>query len=64
LIVLHTGLDLPPEQICHKLTEELPLLWIPSPDSFIQVEAIPLLGSGKLDLQGVRELAQARTQTR
>ena len=64
LIVLHTGLDLPPEQICHKLTEELPLLWIPSPDSFIQVEAIPLLGSGKLDLQGVRELAQARTQAR
>jgi acyl-[acyl-carrier-protein]-phospholipid O-acyltransferase/long-chain-fatty-acid--[acyl-carrier-protein] ligase len=63
LIVLHTRLEMPPEQICRKLTEELPPLWIPSPDSFIEVEAIPLLGTGKFDLQAVRELAQTRTQT-
>ena len=36
----------------------LPNLWIPSPDSFFEVEQIPVLGTGKLDLQAVRELAQ------
>ena len=29
----------------------LPPLWIPSPDSFRRVDAIPVLGTGKLDLQ-------------
>jgi acyl-[acyl-carrier-protein]-phospholipid O-acyltransferase/long-chain-fatty-acid--[acyl-carrier-protein] ligase len=53
-------LEIPPEQICRKLTEELPSLWIPSPDSFVEVEAIPLLGSGKLDLHAIRELAETR----
>ena len=60
LIVLHTGLAMTPEQICRKLAGELPLLWIPSPDSFVRVEAIPVLGSGKLDLCGVRRLAEQR----
>ena len=62
LIVLHTGLEMRPEQICQKLADELPPLWTPSPDSFVQVDAIPLLGSGKLDLAGVRRLARTRTQ--
>jgi acyl-[acyl-carrier-protein]-phospholipid O-acyltransferase/long-chain-fatty-acid--[acyl-carrier-protein] ligase len=37
----------------------LPPLWIPSPDSFHRVEAIPLLGTGKLDLKRLKELAIA-----
>ena len=57
LVVLHTGLPLPPEEICRRLVEKgLPPLWIPSPDSFRQVEAIPLLGTGKLDLKRLKEL--------
>jgi acyl-[acyl-carrier-protein]-phospholipid O-acyltransferase/long-chain-fatty-acid--[acyl-carrier-protein] ligase len=32
-------------------------LWIPSPDSFLQVEAIPLLGTGKLDLKALKQVA-------
>jgi acyl-[acyl-carrier-protein]-phospholipid O-acyltransferase/long-chain-fatty-acid--[acyl-carrier-protein] ligase len=60
LIVLHTGLDQPPEAIRrHLASVGLPPLWIPSQDSFYQVEAIPVLGTGKLDLKGVKDLALA-----
>jgi acyl-[acyl-carrier-protein]-phospholipid O-acyltransferase/long-chain-fatty-acid--[acyl-carrier-protein] ligase len=58
IVVLHTGLSLPPEEICRKLAEAgLPSLWIPAADGFRQVEKIPLLGTGKLDLKGVKDLA-------
>jgi len=33
-------------------------LWIPSPKDFFQVEAIPILGTGKLDLRAVKQLAE------
>ena len=60
LVVLHTGLVQPPDSIRrHLASEGLPPLWIPSPDSFYQVETIPVLGTGKLDLKRVKELAQA-----
>jgi acyl-[acyl-carrier-protein]-phospholipid O-acyltransferase / long-chain-fatty-acid--[acyl-carrier-protein] ligase len=58
LVVLHTGLSVPPEQLCRMLAEHgLPPLWIPSPDSYRQVESIPVLGTGKLDLKRVTQLA-------
>jgi acyl-[acyl-carrier-protein]-phospholipid O-acyltransferase/long-chain-fatty-acid--[acyl-carrier-protein] ligase len=61
LIVLHTGLDKPPEQICRELAAAgLPPLWIPSPDSFCHVDQIPVLGTGKLDLKGVKDLARKK----
>jgi len=60
LVVLHTELPEPPEKICRALAAEgLPPLWIPSPDSFRRVGAIPLLGTGKLDLRRVKEMALA-----
>jgi acyl-[acyl-carrier-protein]-phospholipid O-acyltransferase/long-chain-fatty-acid--[acyl-carrier-protein] ligase len=60
LIVLHTGLSKPPVQICRELAEAgLPPLWIPSPKSFREVEACPLLATGTLDLRRVKELARA-----
>jgi acyl-[acyl-carrier-protein]-phospholipid O-acyltransferase/long-chain-fatty-acid--[acyl-carrier-protein] ligase len=34
-----------------------PNLFIPSSDSFIKVESIPILGTGKLDLKGLKDLA-------
>ena len=62
LIVLHTGLGQPPEAICrHLASAGLPPLWIPSPNSFYQVEAIPVLGTGKLDLKQVKKLALAKS---
>jgi len=58
LIVLHTGMTEPPEQVCRLLgAAGLPPLWIPSPDSFRRVEDLPLLGSGKLDLRRVKQMA-------
>ena len=39
---------------------ELPNLWKPRADQFFRVEAFPLLGTGKLDLRKVRELAQVK----
>jgi acyl-[acyl-carrier-protein]-phospholipid O-acyltransferase/long-chain-fatty-acid--[acyl-carrier-protein] ligase len=59
IVVLHTGLDRTPESICHEMAASgVPSIWIPSADSFCQVETIPVLGSGKLDLRQVKALAE------
>jgi acyl-[acyl-carrier-protein]-phospholipid O-acyltransferase/long-chain-fatty-acid--[acyl-carrier-protein] ligase len=36
---------------------DLPALWKPRPDNFVRIEALPYLGTGKLDLRRLRELA-------
>jgi len=36
---------------------DLPNLWKPKAESFFRVEQFPLLGTGKLDLRGVKEIA-------
>jgi acyl-[acyl-carrier-protein]-phospholipid O-acyltransferase / long-chain-fatty-acid--[acyl-carrier-protein] ligase len=58
LVVLHT---LAPEElkaILEKLAAAgLPNLWTPRPNQFFFVEELPQLGSGKLDLRRVHELA-------
>lgn len=65
LVVLHTHLDKTPEQICHELRDlGLPALWIPGADSFSLVESIPVLGTGKLDLKAVKEMALERFAAR
>jgi acyl-[acyl-carrier-protein]-phospholipid O-acyltransferase/long-chain-fatty-acid--[acyl-carrier-protein] ligase len=60
LIVLHT---LPEERLRPCLEQlaksELPALWKPRPDQFVRIDALPYLGTGKLDLRRMRELAQA-----
>jgi acyl-[acyl-carrier-protein]-phospholipid O-acyltransferase/long-chain-fatty-acid--[acyl-carrier-protein] ligase len=35
----------------------LPALWRPRPDQFLHVESLPYLGTGKLDLRRMKELA-------
>ena len=48
LIVLHT-VDIDVEAITESLTRKgIPNLWIPKKESFFKIEAIPLLGTGKL----------------
>ncbi|MCA8963849.1 MAG: MFS transporter [Planctomycetes bacterium] len=37
----------------------LPALFVPRRDQFVSVDRIPVLGTGKLDLRGVREQAEA-----
>jgi acyl-[acyl-carrier-protein]-phospholipid O-acyltransferase/long-chain-fatty-acid--[acyl-carrier-protein] ligase len=38
---------------------DLPNLWKPKPEQFIAVDALPYLGTGKLDLRAVRETARS-----
>jgi acyl-[acyl-carrier-protein]-phospholipid O-acyltransferase/long-chain-fatty-acid--[acyl-carrier-protein] ligase len=58
LVVLH---KLPDEKLApclEKLAQsDLPNLWKPRTDQFFRVEQFPLLGTGKLDLRRVKELA-------
>jgi len=58
LVVVH----LPMTQTAETLRQELqqrgfPNLYLPSADSFLQVDELPLLGSGKVDLKRVQQLA-------
>jgi hypothetical protein len=58
LVVSHTKFDRSPEELCQQLQESgLRPLWILSPDSFCQVDRLPILGSGKLDLKAIGQLA-------
>ena len=58
LVVLHM---LPEDRLKECLAKlansDLPNLWKPRPDDFYWVEAFPYLGSGKLDLRRVKEMA-------
>ncbi|MCA9248740.1 MAG: AMP-binding protein, partial [Planctomycetales bacterium] len=59
LVVLYKQLSQTPEEICAALaTKGLPNLWIPSPDAFYQVDDIPILGTGKIDLKAAQQLAK------
>ena len=61
LIVFHLPTDRAPRDIVKKLGERgLPNLWVPSADSFATIEEIPVLGSGKLDLRRLGEMARER----
>ena len=58
LIVLHTAISKSVEELRKGLKEAgLPNLFIPATDCFQQVDQLPLLGSGKLDLKGIKQMA-------
>ena len=58
LIVLHT---LPEDKLQECIAQlgksDLPALWKPRPDQFVHVESLPYLGTGKLDLRRLKEIA-------
>jgi len=58
LVVLHT---LPAEKLKECLgrlkVTGLPNLWVPRADAFFHVQSLPYLGSGKLNLRRIREMA-------
>lgn len=61
LVVLHLPMDKAPREVCQGLADAgLPNLWIPSPDSFSEIDEIPALGSGKLDLKKLTTIAAER----
>jgi acyl-[acyl-carrier-protein]-phospholipid O-acyltransferase / long-chain-fatty-acid--[acyl-carrier-protein] ligase len=58
LVVLHNLSEAQWTEFCAKLPQlDLPNLWKPRADQFYRVEALPMLGTGKLDLRKIRELA-------
>ncbi len=58
LIVLHLKTEKDITEVRKSLSEVgLPNLFIPAQDSFIEVEEIPMLGTGKLDLKGAKQMA-------
>ena len=62
LVVLHT---LEPEAlkpVVEKLAKsDLPNLWTPRPNQFFHIDELPHLGTGKLDLRRVHEIAQEKS---
>ena len=62
LVVLHVPCAI--DEIYKKLQDsDLPKLWIPGRDHFFEVEALPLLGTGKLDLQKLKQIAKDKTHS-
>ncbi|OLC85366.1 MAG: hypothetical protein AUH88_06725 [Acidobacteria bacterium 13_1_40CM_4_61_5] len=65
LVVFHTLADKELRECLEKLAKsDLPALWRPRPDQFLSIPALPYLGTGKLDLRRLRELALEMAQTR
>ncbi len=64
LAVLHTTSEEEIPEVVEKLgTMGLPNLFIPRADQFLKVDALPLLGTGKLDLRGLKRVAMERLGT-
>lgn len=59
LIVLHRRISQTPEQLrAGLMASGLSNLYLPAADAFFEVDDIPLLGTGKLDLKAAQQLAQ------
>jgi acyl-[acyl-carrier-protein]-phospholipid O-acyltransferase/long-chain-fatty-acid--[acyl-carrier-protein] ligase len=60
LVVLYARDLTDAETLQRHLTESsLPNLWKPGRDCYVPVESLPILGTGKLDLRGIKEIALA-----
>ena len=58
LIAFYSRNGIVPDELWEKLNQsDLPKLWIPKRENIHCIDSIPLLGSGKVDLQNVKCLA-------
>jgi acyl-[acyl-carrier-protein]-phospholipid O-acyltransferase / long-chain-fatty-acid--[acyl-carrier-protein] ligase len=58
LALLYTDASIAPRDLWQGLSQTgLPALWIPKRDDIFQVESLPLLGTGKLDLRAIKAQA-------
>lgn len=65
LVVLHRLPEPVLENVLARLPElQLPNLWVPKRNQFVSVDQIPTLGSGKLDLRSIREIAKRSAAAR
>jgi acyl-[acyl-carrier-protein]-phospholipid O-acyltransferase/long-chain-fatty-acid--[acyl-carrier-protein] ligase len=61
LVVLYTRPDVAPGDLWHMLSESgLPKLWIPKAENIYCLEALPTLGTGKLDIRQAKEIAKQK----
>jgi acyl-[acyl-carrier-protein]-phospholipid O-acyltransferase/long-chain-fatty-acid--[acyl-carrier-protein] ligase len=61
LVAFYTDAGLTAPELWERLCQtELPRLWLPKREDLHLVESIPTLGTGKVDLRGVRQLALDR----
>jgi acyl-[acyl-carrier-protein]-phospholipid O-acyltransferase/long-chain-fatty-acid--[acyl-carrier-protein] ligase len=65
LVVVHTALDQSPDDLVKGLVDAgLPRLFIPAPVDFYEIETMPLIGIGKVDLEAVNRFAQLAAANR
>jgi acyl-[acyl-carrier-protein]-phospholipid O-acyltransferase / long-chain-fatty-acid--[acyl-carrier-protein] ligase len=58
LVVVHTEISQSPRELQQGLAQMgLPNLYIPSTDSYVKVDVLPILGTGKYDLKAIRQIA-------
>ena len=58
LVAFYTDREMSVQQLWEQLCATgLPRLWIPKREDLRFIEAIPTLGTGKVDLRGVKRLA-------
>lgn len=58
LVVFYIHLKVSPEELWDRLERsDLPKLWIPRRENLYRVEALPMLGTGKVDLRQARTMA-------
>ncbi|MGA2350238.1 MAG: acyl-[ACP]--phospholipid O-acyltransferase [Terracidiphilus sp.] len=58
LVVVHTLAEQKLAPVLEKLAQcDLPALWKPRPNQFFHIDALPVLGTGKIDLRGVKAFA-------
>jgi acyl-[acyl-carrier-protein]-phospholipid O-acyltransferase/long-chain-fatty-acid--[acyl-carrier-protein] ligase len=60
IVVIHTLPETKLAPVLEKFAQcDLPALWRPKANQFVHVDAIPVLGTGKMDLRGIKALATA-----
>jgi acyl-[acyl-carrier-protein]-phospholipid O-acyltransferase/long-chain-fatty-acid--[acyl-carrier-protein] ligase len=59
LVVVHTALQQSPAELLRQLAASgLPRLYLPSPADFYQIETMPIIGIGKVDLKAIDGFAK------
>jgi acyl-[acyl-carrier-protein]-phospholipid O-acyltransferase/long-chain-fatty-acid--[acyl-carrier-protein] ligase len=63
LVAFYTRQGVPPASLWEQLGEtELPKLWVPKRDDLIQIAEIPTLGTGKVDLRKLKQMASEEVE--
>jgi acyl-[acyl-carrier-protein]-phospholipid O-acyltransferase/long-chain-fatty-acid--[acyl-carrier-protein] ligase len=59
IVCLYVRPGVTPEELAAKLAQtNLPKLWVPKRENLVPIDALPLLGTGKVDLRKARTIAQ------